>query len=113
MYIQVLLPKDISEMVKGNLRMGLSSSAMGLSSCPMVEGLLQSSLLRECCITAVPVEWYQERGRGGQQDLSHFHQRYIPKYMCSVELLKWFVHKLLTCWGLTEDTWKVACSVLS
>ena len=90
MYIQVLLPRDISEMVKGNLRMSLSSSAMGLSSCPMVEGLLQSSLLRECCITAVPVEWYstndQERGRGGQQNLSHFHQRYILQYMCSVKI---------------------------
>ncbi|CAI8008128.1 DNA mismatch repair protein MutS [Geodia barretti] len=56
---------------------------MGLSSCPMVEGLLQSSLLRECCITAVPVEWYQERGRGGQQDLSHFHQRYMESGLFS------------------------------
>jgi DNA mismatch repair ATPase MutS len=67
--------------------MSLSSSAMGLSSCPMVEGLLQSSLLRECCITAVPVEWYstndQERGRGRQQNLSHFHQRHMESGLFS------------------------------
>lgn len=86
--MQVLLPEDVSEVVKANLRMGLPHS-------PMMAGLLQSSQLRDCCITAVPGEWYTnepERERGGKEEEeekvgekekqklfkdTHFHQRYM------------------------------------
>ena len=54
MYMQVLLPKDVIEMVTGNPRIGLPHSRMA-------ESLLHLTLLRETCITPVPTDWYRER----------------------------------------------------
>ena len=55
---------------------------IGLPNSMMRDGLLQSSLIKECHVTAIPAEWYSERemntsegegegeGEGGQMRTS-------------------------------------------
>ena len=64
-FLQVLLPKAVTEAVQDNLRIGLPNS-------PMMDGLLQSSRLRECHLTPLPVTWYKE-----EVELTQEHQ-----YVC-------------------------------
>ena len=49
----MLLPKAVTEPLQGNLRVGVSNLVM-------MDGLLQSSHLKECHVTGVPAEWYRE-----------------------------------------------------
>lgn len=61
LFLQVLLPRVVAESVQDNLRIGLPNSLM-------LEGLLQSSQLKECHLTAVPTEWYREGESGSTAD---------------------------------------------
>jgi DNA mismatch repair protein MutS len=72
---EVLLPKAVAESVQDKLRIGLSNSLM-------MDGLLQSSHLRECHLTPVPATWYNEEEIEPTQE-----HRYIMCYISIHQLL--------------------------